>query len=309
MYEDNLLFKIAWYYYFDNMTQQQISDRLGISRMNVIKLLNKAKSQGIVQFRIKTDGEKRMNAEHLLMEKYNLSDVFVIPSTGAASNESIAIAAVQYVLANIAPNNYINIGYGDTISRIVRNLINSIDSHVSLVSLTGGVSYYTSSIIAGAHKSEYSGQTPGIYLIPSPLIASTPGIAREFLSDESVKQIMNMSKLASMTIVGIGAVSESATIFKDNKISTTELTLLRMNGAVGDILSQFYDKNGNIVECDLHDRLVTTKLDVLKTYSNVIGVAAGEGKVEAIHAALLGGYLDVLVTDEDTAQLLADVKS
>ena len=31
MYEDNLLFKIAWYYYFDNMTQQQISDRLGIS--------------------------------------------------------------------------------------------------------------------------------------------------------------------------------------------------------------------------------------------------------------------------------------
>ena len=41
----------------------------------------------------------------------------------------------------------------------------------------------------------------------------------------------------------------------------------------------------------------------------VIGVAAGESKVEAIHAALLGGYLDVLVTDEDTAQLLAEVKS
>ena len=309
MYEDNLLFKIAWYYYFDNMTQQQISDRLGISRMNVIKLLNKAKSQGIVQFRIKTDGEKRMNAEHLLIEKYGLSDVFVIPSSGAASNESIAVAAVQYVLANITPNCYINIGYGDTISRIVRNLINSIDTHVSLVSLTGGVSYYTSSIIAGAHKSEYSGQTPGIYLIPSPLIASTPLIAQEFISDASVRQIMNMSKLASMTIVGIGAVTESATIFKDNKISSTELTLLRMNGAVGDILSQFYDKNGNIVECDLHDRLVSTKLEELKTYSNVIGVAAGESKIEAIHAALLGGYLDVLVTDEETAQLLAEIKS
>jgi DNA-binding transcriptional regulator LsrR (DeoR family) len=82
-----------------------------------------------------------------------------------------------------------------------------------------------------------------------------------------------------------------------------------MNCAVGDILSQFYDKNGNIVECDLHERLVTTKLNVLKTYSNVIGVAVGESKVDAIHAALLGGYLDVLVTDEDTAQLLAEVKS
>ena len=112
-----------------------------------------------------------------------------------------------------------------------------------------------------------------------------------------------------MKIGGTGAVTETATVFKDNKISSTELTLLRMNGAVGDILSQFFDKKGNIVECDLHDRLITTKLDVLKTYSNVIGVAAGESKVEAIHAALLGGYLDVLVTDEDTAQLLAKVKS
>lgn len=309
MYEDNLLFKIAWYYYLENLTQQQISDRLGISRMNVIKLLNKAKTQGIVQFRIKTDGEKRMRAERELMEKYGLSNVFVIPSSGSTSNESVAMAAAQYVLSNITPNSYINIGYGDTMSRVVRMLINSVDSHVSLVSLTGGVSYYTSSIITGAHRSEYTGQTPGIYLIPSPLIASTPAIAQEFLSDESVKQIMSMNKLAAMTIVGIGAVSESATIFKDNKISTTEMTILRMNGAVGDILSQFFDKDGNIIETDLHNRLVTTKLDVLKTYSNVIGVAAGDSKIEAIHAALLGGYLDVLVTDEDTAQLLADIKS
>jgi len=308
MLEDNLMFKVIWYYYFDNMTQQQISDKIGISRMNVIKLLNKGRNQGIVQFKIKTDGEKRMKVEHALMDKYKLNNVFVIPSSYTGKNESVAMAAAQYIQSKVKSNYYINVGYGDTISLVVRHLINILDSHVSLVSMTGGVSYYVSYIIAGVHKSEYTGQTPGIYLIPSPLIASTPEIAQQFLSDESVKSIINMNKLAYMSIVGIGAVLETATIFRDNKISHNEMTLLKMNGAVGDILSQFYDKNGKVINCELHNRLVTTKLDVLKQYNNVIGVAAGESKVNAIHAALIGGYLNVLITDEDTAKRLVDVK-
>jgi len=307
MYEENLLFKISWYYYFENMTQQSISEKLGISRMNVIKLLNKAKSQGIVQFKIKTDVAKRMELEGVLMEKYNLENVFVIPSSFTDTNESIAIAAAQYIQSHIAPNCYINVGYGDTVSRVIRHLINYLDSHVSLVSLTGGVSYYISSIIAGAHKSDYAGQTPGIFLIPSPLIASTPEIAREFLSDESVKTIIDMNKLASLSIVGVGAVTESATIFRDNKINRNEITLLKMRGAVGDILCQYFDKDGNAIDYDLHQRLVTTPLDVLKQYKNVIGVAAGRSKLEALHAALIGQYLDVLITDEDTAQQLSQM--
>ena len=35
-YEDALMVKAAWYYYFENMTQQAIADRLSISRMRVI---------------------------------------------------------------------------------------------------------------------------------------------------------------------------------------------------------------------------------------------------------------------------------
>ncbi|MGN0754786.1 MAG: sigma factor-like helix-turn-helix DNA-binding protein, partial [Aristaeellaceae bacterium] len=35
-YEESLMVKAAWYYYFENMTQQAIADRLSISRMRVI---------------------------------------------------------------------------------------------------------------------------------------------------------------------------------------------------------------------------------------------------------------------------------
>jgi lsr operon transcriptional repressor len=308
-YEENMIIKTAWLYYSDNLTQQQISDQLGISRMKVIKLLGKAKSQGIVQFKIRTDSEKRINIGRNLIKKYDLRDVFVIPTSKNNINESIAKAAAQYVESNMIPNCYINIGYGDTISHTINNLIYSLNCHISLVSLSGGVSYYTSSIIAGAHESGSTGFTPSIYIVPSPLIVSSSETAEAILQESAIKEIMNLAGLANMSVVGIGAVDETATIFKDNKINHNDLALLRMNGAVGDILCQFYDKQGKKITCDLHKRTITTQLETLKNFNNVIGVAGGESKVNAIHSALIGGYLDVLITDEETAESLIKLEN
>ena len=53
-YEDALMIKAAWYYYFENMTQQAIADRLSISRMRVIKLLDAARQNGVIQFRLRS---------------------------------------------------------------------------------------------------------------------------------------------------------------------------------------------------------------------------------------------------------------
>ena len=81
---------------------------------------------------------------------------------------------------------------------------------------------------------------------------------------------------------------------------------LKLQGAVGDILSHFVDKNGEMVSPDLEARLMSTPVDQLKGLENVIGAAGGPGKAEAILAVLRGGYLDVLITDEDTAEQLLE---
>ncbi|WP_432408975.1 sugar-binding transcriptional regulator [Wukongibacter sp. M2B1] len=302
-YEDNLLFKVAWFYYMENMTQQKISQQLNISRMKVVKYLEQARNQGIVQFKIKSDGEKRINIEQTLMHKFGLKHAYVIPTVDSNVNESIAKAAAQYIEGHITPNSYINVGYGDTVSRTINNLTFSLNVPVSLVTLSGGVSYYTSSI-AGTGKIDPTRSNPQIYFVPSPLIVSSKEMAKGIWQEKSVREIINMAKLAHMTVVGIGAVDETATIFRNNMISRNELILLKMNGAVGDILSQFYDKNGNKIEFELHNRLISTQLNLLKNMRNVIGVAGGPSKIQAILGALQGGYLDALITDEATAESL-----
>ena len=82
-----------------------------------------------------------------------------------------------------------------------------------------------------------------------------------------------------------------------------------MSGAQGDILLHFFDQDGKQIESQINDRLVGISIKELKELNNVVGVAAGESKVEAIRAALKGGYLDIIITDEATAAgILEDKK-
>ncbi|MEX1377233.1 MAG: sugar-binding transcriptional regulator [Eubacteriales bacterium] len=307
MRESNLIMKIAWFYYIDNLTQQQIAEKLDISRMKVVKYLNQAKTEGVVQFKINKSAENSIKSEIQLMEKYGLEDVFVVPTSGNDDlNDTIAQAAAQYIEEKSKAGDYINIGYGDTVSKTVSHLIYAVEKPLSLVSLSGGVSFYTSSIINGAHKKNTSSPTPNIYVVPAPLVASSKEVAQTILKETSIKEILDMTQLASMSVVGIGAVTNTATIFKYNIVSNNDLVLLQMQGAVGDILSHFYDKDGNIIENSLNERLISSDISLLKNGKKVIGVAGGKDKLDAIHSALVGKLVNVFITDEDTAQSLLD---
>ncbi len=301
-YEKNLMIKIAWYYYMENMTQQAIADRLNITRMRVIKLLEKARQTGVVQFRISSSLDFRRDLETKLMEKYHLRDCYTVPTNPneTGTNDTIARAASIYIADHVRENSYINFGYGDTTSKTIEYLAKNLETAVSFVSLTGGVGYYLP-------KSESNIFNAKLYLIPSPIIMSSAQMADAIKKESSVQEVTDMIRLASMTIVGIGGMDDSATIVKSSILNPSDFRLLAMKGAVGDVICHFIDKDGNLVDTEVDSRLVSVHLSTLKELDNVIGVAAGKHKLPAIHAALTGGYVDILITDEETAALLCRI--
>ena len=149
-YEDALMAKAAWYYYFEGLTQQQISDRIGVSRIRVIRLLEKARQTGIIQFSLRKGNEERLKTERMLMERYGLDDVFLVPGPTDPSkvNANIAEAASMYMMERLDEGGVINIGYGDTPSRVLNNLATMTEQTITCVSLTGGVSYYLPNVAA-----------------------------------------------------------------------------------------------------------------------------------------------------------------
>ena len=299
-YEEVLMFKTAWYYYFDNMTQQQISEFLGISRMRVVKLLNKARTTGTIQFKIKDDSANRMQLEKKLAETYGLKDTFIVsePPSEINTNENIARAAAMYINNRLEDNAFINMGYGDTQSRILNNLATMVEQPISVVSLTGGVNYYLPNNMSSTFNAK-------LYLIPSPLLVSSKEVVDAIKNEASISDISRMAQLSSLSVVGIGSMNKNATTLKSGILSKNDLLYLKLKGAIGDILCHFVDKDGNLVDSNIESRLITTPLDTLHNLKNVIGVAAGDDKVDAIKAVLNGDYIDILITDESTAlQLL-----
>lgn len=299
-YEHSLMIKVVWCYYIEDMTQQAIADRLGISRMRVIKLLEKGRAKKLIQFKIRADAYQQTEITNQLQERYSLKEIVLVPSISNNINETIARATAMYLSDHLKDGAFINVGFGDTMSRTLRNLEIPEESNISFVSLTGGVKHYTISSHGGISNATS-------YIVPAPFIASTAEMAAAIREEPSVKDVLKLSSLASYTIVGIGGVTEQATVVKEGNLTANDLLRLKAESAVGDILGYFVDKDGRVLDGSIHSRLISTPPDVLSTFPNVIAAAGGIEKAQAIDAVLKTGCINILITDEETAKAVLDI--
>ena len=76
----NLLARIARLYYVEDMNQQAIADRLGISRTKVSRSITKAKKDKIVEIKINSQRERFDELEAELEKKYLLKECRIVPS-------------------------------------------------------------------------------------------------------------------------------------------------------------------------------------------------------------------------------------
>ena len=268
--------KAAWYYYMEDNTQAQIAEVMGVSRAKVIRLLEEARAQGIVQFSFRKNDSQRVSAEQLLIDRFGLKDAFVVPTPldSSAINQSIAQGAAHYVSDHLREDGYLNIGYGDTVSRMLGFLAKNREESLNVVSLTGGVSYYLPSVGTTAYSMH-------LFLTPSPLVVSSRQVRDALLDEKSLQDVSTMTEYADMSVVGIGAAVEGATVLRNGILNEGELTVLKMQGAVGDVLNHFMDKDGNLIQTEIEDRVISTDLDKLRQLKNVVGVAGGKDKVMA----------------------------
>jgi lsr operon transcriptional repressor len=307
IYSENLLIKVAWYYYKENFTQNEIADILDLSRNKVVRLLDKARSEGIVHFQIKGHGTNCLNIEKDLKSTFSLPDAFVVPALPKTNelSDSLSRAAAQYLQNKLQQNDLVGFGWGRAVSKTIENLNLEPDRNISVVTLTGGVNYYFHNRRPPDKGIE---KFQEIHVIPAPFLASTEEMAKRILSEPSVKEILDLAFLTKYVAIGIGGVYPDATIIKVEKMTINELTFIKQQNAVGDILGQFFDIDGNVIDLPHHKRLIGTTLSALRKMNNVIAVAGGEKKIEAIYGALKGNYIHTLITDEMTANSLINME-
>jgi len=301
--ELDLLTRTTWLYYKEDMTQDEIAGRLHLSRSKVVRLLKKAKDDGIVHFQVISPLGNCLQLEKRLKSTFQLQDAMVVPTESEEKiRQTLGKAGAQYLERYLKSEYLFAVGWGRTVQEVANFIRPEGIKNLKIVSLNGGLttSYYLTPYEAGGKLASLCGGE--CYYIHAPAITTSEDLCRSFRSDLTVQQALEMAKHATYSLVGIGGTSPESTLVKTKYISLAEIEILRRQGAEGNILGQFFNIKGEKIDCDLHRRIVAFSIEDLKHMDNVIGVAGGKEKVEVILGALKGGFIKILITDEATAK-------
>ena len=266
-------------------------------------MLKRAKEEGIVSFQIRGIGINCLSLERELISLFNLQDAMVVPIVNEDKvRDSLGKAAAIYLERNLKDGQLLAIGWGRTIHKMANYVSSGKFKNLRVVNLMGGLTTFLSLNpydIGGKLASTWRGEC---YYVYAPAIAASEELCRSFKSELTVKKAMEMAKLADYCLVGIGEVGRENTLSQLGYISLPEIEILRKEGAVGNIMAQFFNIKGEKVNCELHRRIVSLSIEELRDMKRVIGVAGGNRKIKSILGALHGRFVNILITDENTAK-------
>ncbi len=294
--EVELITRAAWHYYNDGLTQNQIADMLGVSRIKVSRLLEKGRQSGLIELRINSPYAGCLTLQQELISAFGLVDSRVVPDNPELEvAPRIGRAAASFLIQKLQRDDLLAIGWGEATSTALRYTAPVFPhSNIALVSLTGGVSAYIGT--TGLY-----GPQSNAHLIPTPLRVSSAELAEMLRREPYVSHVLDMAATARMGLIGVGAVSSTATLVRYGYCTSGEIELFQRRGAVGDILGYFYDADGEIIDLDLHKHVVAVRPDDLRKIPNLAAAAAGQHKIDAILGLLRGRLANILVTDQATA--------
>ncbi len=304
-----LLYKVAKAYYQDSMTQEQIGERFDLSRVKVSRLLQQARDAGIVHITIIPPAVSNADVERELEACYGLVEAVVVTPPDASKAgivRTVGQAAADYLGRHLHGHEVLGLSWGNTLAQVVQAVAPQRWRNMKVVQILGGLGRPEAETY-GAGLTHRLAQTLSAQprLLPAPGVVATQVVRDALLADPQISDALAVAAHADVLLVGIGSPLDPASVVRQTHILTDEeFEELGDRGAVGDIALRFFDAEGKPVEHDIENRMIGLDLYQIKQVPRVVGVAGGVDKLEAMHGALCGRLIDVLVTDDCSAAWL-----
>ena len=307
---DDLSIRVAWLYYQHGLTQELIARKFGVSRATVARVLQRARQEGLVEFRFAPGPERIMRLEEKLLEQYVLEEVILVPpdSDDTALRTALAKATASYLERSLEDGMVVGLGASRTLHRMAdlfapsRKMPNCV-----FVQMIGGfasedprfdtynVGWKLAEICGGIAKHLFT-----------PAVVDTPDVRDILVKEGYIADTLQLATRCDMGLVAIGTTGPDSPILHMGNCGQETFSDLEARGAVGDIVGRFYDIEGNPISYELDGRLVGLDLERIKSLPFVVAVGGGEGRGPAVLGALRQGFIKVLITDLDTGTELID---
>jgi DNA-binding transcriptional regulator LsrR (DeoR family) len=286
---------------------------LHLSQARVSRLLKRAAELGIVRTVVVVAPGVHTDLEEQLEARYGLVEAVVVDAEGDEQDVLAALgsAGAGYLETTLTGGERLGISSWSATLLAVADRLHPFRASgaESIIQLVGGVG--VASVQAEANRlltqlASVVGASPTF--VPAPGLVGSPDVRAGLLQDAAMGSIAQQWQRLTMALVGIGSLAPSRLLLDSgNAGGRLEQQHLREAGAVGDVCNRFFDAEGALVHSELDARVVGIDPTTYLAIPRRVGLAGGERKREAVRAAVLGGWVNVLVTDVATARaLLAD---
>ena len=305
-----LITNVARLHHSLGQRQSDIADKMGISQASVSRFLQLAEEHGIVRTIVVPPDGLYPDLEDGLMEAYGLDGAYVVDiSSSEPGIAHVLGAAAAGCLANEFKSGPV-LGFTSwsiTLREMAKQLVPHSNSGIrKVVEMLGDLG---SPMLQ--HEAALATLQVAKVLDAEAVFLRTPGVMpnaellKVAIADAHIQAALRLLDQVDIAFVGVGPADFHGPLEEgDNFFSAEQLAEVRAAGAVGQLHQRFIDAQGNAVKTALDKLVVGITLDQLRHVRHKIVVAGGVAKHKALAAALAGKWINVLVTDVNSANYL-----
>ncbi len=303
---EQLYARVAWLYHKEDLTQGEIAELLGLTRLRVNKILGECRSLGIIQVTLNTRFEPCVMLERRLVREFGLTAAVVIPTPRDAERipRLVGQAAGQFLVHLLRRNGIsaIGVGWGATLREGIRSMEQVDLPRATVVSMMGGLTrgfeLNTFEIATELARKLHAGCS----YLAAPIYAGSRASRDTIVAQNVFAEVMERMRSVEIAILSSGDLGPRSLLIRHGLPDDVTVESLVAAGAVGDLLGQFIDRDGVPVDHELNRRVVALPLAELRGIPTVVLAAGGVNKAGVIGAALRGGLVRVVVSDEATVR-------
>jgi deoxyribonucleoside regulator len=298
------LVQVAHMYYEENMTQQVIADRLGVSRSLIAQYLQRARDMDIVRIQIIEPNTACANLSATLEQATGVSQITVVPNPYGSNDlaiRAVSSAAANFLSEKLKDSDLFGLAWGRTTNLVVDFLESPHALGINVLPLMGecwhsGMHSQMNQLVMRA--AEHLQAMP--YFLSLPMVVSTPELRNALANEVGIRDVINLWGRVNLACVGIGVVPPLPGMVV--YIGEEHLPRLLEAGAVGDICGVYYGREGQIIQSGLEDQMIAVNVDQLRAIDCLVAVACGVDKTVSVVGALRTGLLSALFIDQSMAE-------
>ncbi|MEM7443898.1 MAG: sugar-binding domain-containing protein [Pseudomonadota bacterium] len=307
---DQFLANIALLYYGEGLTQNEIANRVGVSRATIVNCLREGRERGIVDIHINGRALAASSLSRELRERFDLVDAYISytdtkQKTAAAETlRQTARVAAMALYDIVSPGCRLGVAWGVTTKAVADQLPRTGIPSVTVHQMIGAMQ--TDRLPAAETCSIQVASRLGAtcHTLHAPAVLSSADLAAKLREEPTIRTQMNRLQTLDAALFSVGDCSPNTHLVAAGIAKESELGEAIAKGGAGIVCARFIDEAGAHLPLKLDQRIFAIDLATLREVPVKLMVAAGPSKLNATLAALRGKLVSHLVVDVALAKLL-----